>query len=282
MARKVEFETEAELVAAFHQWVDRRNAAARKHGHRRDGGEPSTWTIYHETGGYDLVLVEDQTGVQIAIEAKLALNLKVINQVLPDRYSLRGADYRAVLIPQGGFQRELGAICGQIGINVLTVYDMRGGNNWLDDRGRKHKPEWNVAEQLPDERSEYDFSTENWHPWLPIERIRLPEYVPDVSGGKASPVALTEWKIRAIKLLIVLDRRGHVTRADMKALNISPTRWTASSFAYLLPDKALGGYVACDNTPDLRRQHPVNYSQIEADADKWAKELGIDLTPNAG
>lgn len=277
MARKVEFATEAELVAAFHQWVDRRNAAARKHERRRDGADPSTWTIYHETGGYDLVLVEDQTGVQVAIEAKLALNLKVINQVLPNRYDRDGADYRAVLIPQGGFQRELGAICGQIGINVLTVYDIKGGNNWLGDRGREHKPEWNVGEQLPDERSEYDFSMKDWHPWFPIQRIQLPDYVPDVVGGKAAPVALTDWKIRAIKLLIVLDRRGYVTRGDMKALAISPTRWTVASYGYLLPDKALGGYVACENTPDLRRQHPVNYSQIEADADKWAAELGISL-----
>lgn len=267
MPRRVEFALEADLVAAFTAWVERRNQTARKHERRRSGGAPSTWTIYHETGGYDLVLVEDQTGVQVAIEAKLALNLKVINQVLPNRYDRDGADYRAVLIPQGGYQRELGGICAQIGINVLTIYDCR--STWRDD----HTPDWNVAEQLPDERSEYDFGMKDWHPWLPARRIQLPDYVPDVVGGKASPVALTDWKIRAIKLLILLDKRGFVTRKDMKALAISPTRWTVRSYGYLLPDRALGGYVACTNTPDLRAQHPVNYAQIEADYEKWATEL---------
>lgn len=270
MPRKSEFATEADLVAAFCAWLDKRNEVARCP-RRRPGGPASTWTVYHETGGYDLVLVEDQTGVQVAIEAKLALNLKVINQVLPNRYDRDGADYRAVLIPSGGYQPGLGGICAQIGINVLTVYNSRMSY------GGDAAPEWNVADQLPNERSEYDFAMKDWHPWLPARRIELPDYVPDVMGGKASPVALTDWKIRAIKLLIILDRRGHVTRKDMKALNISATRWTAASYGYLVPDRALGGYVASDNTPDLRAQHPRNYAEIEADYAKWAKDIDPGL-----
>jgi hypothetical protein len=262
------FATETDLVAAFVECIEKQNTAAKKHGRRRRGeGDPSTWTIYHESCGYDLVLVEDQTGVQVGIEAKLALNLKVINQVLPDRYSINGPDYRAVLVPSAGAQLGIVGICQQIGIVVMTIYNTRSSYD------RSGKPDWHLAEQLPDERVSYDYSMRNWHPWLPVERCKLPEYVPDVVGGKSSPVALTDWKIRAIKLLILLDKRGHVTRKDMAALKISPTRWTAASYGYLLADKALKGYVACENTPDLRSQHPVNYAQIEADYAEWSAKL---------
>jgi hypothetical protein len=263
-----EFATETDLVAAFVECVDRRNATSGKNGRRRNGQDPSTWTIYHESCGYDLLLVEDQTGVQLGLEAKLLLNLKVINQVLPSRYSRNGPDYRAVLVPDRAVQPGLGEICNQIGIGILGVYNSRMGYG-----NHKPKPEWNINQGLPDEREAFDFSMRDWHPWLPEMRCVLPEYVPDVVGGKPAPVALTEWKIRAIKLLVLLERRGHVTRKDMRILKISPTRWTAGSYGYLLADKALGGYVACSNTPDLRSQHPVNYAQIEADYEKWSVDL---------
>lgn len=277
MAKTPDFATEADLVAAFCELIAQRNERERSARTRRRQRE-STWTIYHETGGYDLMLVEDQTGVQVGIEAKKVLNLKVINQVLPHRYSRSGPDYRAVLVPRQGMPPDLHAICEHIGIVVLSVYDMNGGAEaHYAYSKRPYVPMWRVTTELPDERSEWDFGTSHWQSWLPVERVKLPEYVPDVVGGKPAPVALTDWKIRAIKLLIVLERRGHVTRADMNALKISPTRWTAASYGFLLADKALKGYVACDNTPDLRAQHPVNYGQIEADADKWLKESGIDL-----
>lgn len=268
-----EFASETALVAAFVEYIEKLNAAAAKYPARRHGGEHSTWTVYHESCGYDLVVVEDQTGIQIGIEAKLTLNTKVINQVLPSRYHREGPDYRAVLVPRSGVQLGLFDICTQIGITVLTVYDSHMRSDWHKSRGIPHKPDWHCIPQLPDERSQYGSSLNDWNAWLPEKRCTLPEYVPDVVGGKAAPLALTQWKIRAIKLLIVLERRGFVTRKDMRLLEISPTRWCAGSYGYLLADKAAGGYVACTNTPDLRRQHPVNYAQIEADYEKWSKAL---------
>lgn len=70
--------------------------------------------------------------------------------------------------------------------------------------------------------------------------------------------------------MILLDRRGYVTRHDMKLLQISPSRWTERHAGYLSPDTIKGGYVRNERTPDLKAQHPVNYVQIEADFDKWA------------
>jgi hypothetical protein len=53
----------------------------------------------------------------------------------------------------------------------------------------------------------------------------------------------------------------------MKALGISPTRWTDRFYGYLDPTGS--GYVRNDRTPDLRRQHPRNWAEIEADFDAW-------------
>lgn len=246
-----DFANEADLVAAFCEYVER---AYNKNPNRR---RKTSWQIYHETAGFDLLLVEAATGVQIGVEAKMALNNKVMCQALPDRHYERGPDYRAVLVPSSKVQIGTSMLAGLVGLKVLGVYNQMYG-------GRK--PVWN-APSLPDEGSLYQY--DEWYPWMPTERCSLPEYVPDVVGGKPSPVALTAWKIQAIRLIILLDRQGFVTRADMRALKISPTRWTAASYGYLSPDKARGGYVRNDITPDVKGQHPVNYAEIEADFDKW-------------
>jgi hypothetical protein len=75
--------------------------------------------------------------------------------------------------------------------------------------------------------------------------------------------------VKAIKLMILLERRGRVTRGDMKALQISPTRWTDSWNGFLSASPEAGGYVSNGRTPDLKRQHPTNWAEIEADFAKW-------------
>lgn len=246
MSDRIEnFATEAELVAAFCEWQQA----------RRD-----PWTVYHETAGWDLLLVHPVSGVQIGIEAKLTLNAKVVSQGLArsnDAYRDTGPHYRAVLVPEKGIQRHMAEICHHVGLTVLTVF---GYKKW-----RREDVEWQCnAYSMPDE---YNAADHRWHNWCPTKPEPLPDYVPDVSGGKASPVALTQWKIKAIKLLILLERRGVVHRSDMKALQISPTRWTDHYYGFLAATP--NGYVACDRTPDLKTQHPRNWSEIEADFDTW-------------
>lgn len=248
-----DFVNEAELVSAFCTWV----AALNENRNRRG----SKWTVYPETGGFDLLLV-DEDGVQVGIEAKLSLNAKVICQALPDaRWAeMSGPDYRAVLVPGGKVQGHMHPIATALGLTIITA---RKEDGWKgpDIRFQPYG--------LPNEQ-EAIFSLGDWYSWLPEQRCKLPDYVPDVEGGKPSPVALTDWKIRAIKLLILLDRRGFVTRHDMKLLRISPTRWTDAWHGFLSPDQIKGGYVRSDRTPDLKAQHPTNYAQIEADFDQWA------------
>lgn len=235
------FATEAEMIACWRADLEK----------SRQGEK---WTVYAETAGWDLLLVH-RDGYQLGLEAKLGLNIHVIAQALKGTHSYwqqTGPDYRGVLVPSGCIQHHLTPICGALGLGLLKVHPSERGV-WRDLG-------------LPDESS---WGTSDWPSWLPERRCELPAYVPDVQAGHPSPIALTHWKVKAIKLMILLDRRGRVTRGDMRALQISPTRFTDRHHGLLVADADAGGYVRHDGTPDLRKQHPTNYAEIEADYDKW-------------
>lgn len=255
------FASEADLVAAYCAALDRHNAHPRI-------SDDQKWIAYHETANWDLLLVNQATGSQIGIEAKLSLNAKVLSQAIPGRHhEPRGPDFRAVLVPSSDLQGHISHLAGHLGIVVIYAdAQPHYGNDTFT---------WNFHPRLPTEDSSYDML--QWPFWCPAERCSLPDYVPDVLGGKASPVALTTWKIRAIKLMIVLERRGHITRRDLKFLKLSESRWTAWD-GFLNADRAKGGYVAGPKTPDLKAQHPINWAQIEADFAIWSE--GMDpMTP---
>lgn len=220
------------------------------------------WRAYPETAGWDILMVRVEDGLQVGIEAKLALNVKVLEQALgTSRYYLpNGPDLRAVLVPRmdtGG----LSGIARALGITVICFepFDrtVHGSN----------------AQARPDLPTD-DWSLEyNWHPWAPQQRETLPEYIPDVTAGSSAPVTLSSWKVKAIKLAILLETRP-VTRSDFKALQIDATRWTNRDFGWLdrgtHGSSGLQGYVAGPRTPDFRAQHPRNYEEIKADFAKWA------------
>lgn len=265
-------ESEAALVEAFCALIEQRNDRIRGDREKPAGSvsdhwlKRKLWTIYREACGWDLLLAEELTGVQIGIEAKLCLNAKVLSQALVGAsdysWQARGPDYRAVLVPAGGRNLELRQLCDLVGLTVLSLYDTRPYSG---------EPEWSLhsPSRLPDQDDPTDFYMAHWHWWAPLEREKLPDYIPDVRAGVKSPIQLTEWKVRAIKLWILLERRGRVTRGDMKALGLSPTRFTDRFNGMLTPDPSAGGYVKHGDSPDFRAQHPRNYAEIEADFEKW-------------
>lgn len=260
MAKEKLFPTEADLVAKF-CWLIHPDRW------ERNPARAPRWTAYHETAGWDLLLAHE-TGAQIGIEAKLSLNPKVLEQALPSRWADdEGPDFRAVLVPYDGLQNHMHRLCHHLGIVVIGVGASTGWNG---------KQSFDFHPGLPDLKSLYDLK--DWPNWLPSKRCKLPDYVPDVTGGHAAPVALTDWKIRAIKLIILLDRRGYVTRRDMKALGISPSRWTDHYHGFLAAGPE--GYVRNNRTPDLKAQHPTNWAQIEADYAKWS--VGVETAGRLG
>lgn len=248
--REVLFASEAALCARFIEGVT------------RDGRNGVEWIVYQETGGFDILLSRKSDGAQVGIEAKLALNVDVVTQALPRwRWDcgVTGPDYRAVLVPQnatGGLED----ICLHLGITILRCCKMERA---------VMQPVY--YPKLP---GSYELvAGSEWMDWCPVERIKLPDYIPDVSAGHKAPVKLTDWKIKAIKIAIILETRP-VTRADFKAIKIDPSRWTNAYNGWLNKD-GKGGYVRSHLMPDFKAQHPVNYEQIRADAAKW-------MPPGAG
>lgn len=197
MSRRVEipWKLEAELCEAF-------AAAARLQG----------WTVYPETCGWDLLLVAAD-GLQVGVQAKLRGNVEVIAQAVApvafarlygsnSRNPGQGPDHVAALVPLA--TREFRDVCAECGVLVFAAWE--GYDH--DERRRK------VCIDAPRPDEKYLRARRRV---FPGGRHDLPEFVPDVPAGVPSPVRLTEWKVKAIRLCALLRSRGWLTSADFKA-----------------------------------------------------------------
>lgn len=267
------FATEAALCAAFLQCV------------------PETWVAYPESCGFDIVLAHKETGAQIGIEAKLVLNTKVLVQVTEGRdREKRGPDFRAVLV--GKVVAENATLARRLGIRILTVVPRRGpsGYEYVAPRGAP-RSDWVVNQGgawLP-ELAPYKlgrglswWSHNDWEDEAPVERLKLPDYVPQVAAGVPAPVKLTDWMIQAIRLCITVERIGRVSRKHFQHLKLSQSRW--SEGRWLIKAEERGLWKAGPNFPaaNFRRTHPVSYAQIEADWPIWGAPLAAMAIPQQG
>lgn len=242
--RVAAFDSEAALCAAFIEEATKPD---------RWTGAGARWRAYPETGGFDIVMVRISDGVQIGIEAKLRLNEDVMRQAAEDHYSVLtpGPDYRAVLVPDGAGRESLGWVAPFLGLTVIRAR--------TTDDGSLHY--W------PDLLTHDYVGNSHWHDNLPATRIRLPDYVPDVQAGKAAPVKLTPWKVAALKIAVLVEKRGFVTRADFKHVQIDHRRWVAMQWLTVEAERRV--WVKGSHWPDFRGQHPVNFEQIAADIEAW-------------
>lgn len=245
------FATEADLCAAFIAVIG------------------DKWTPYAETGGWDILLVRKVDGFQVGVQAKLKLNLHVINQAIEDgthwRVAGQNPDCRAVLVPPDaryGFER----ICGYVGLTIIRMRDMKG-------LSARYNPQFYPS--LPSDPLN-SYESHDWYEMATVRRHKLPPYVPDVRAGSASPVRLTDWKIKAIRIAVTLELRGHLTRRDFAHHQIDHRRWLAMGWL-----KAEDGRYVRDCLPDFEHQHPVVYKQIKAEAPKWLPKTVFEPAPTA-
>ena len=236
------FRTEAEMCAAFIAAL------------------PAGWTAYAETGGFDILLVRGADGFQIGVEAKLRLNAEVLTQVLEAdgwEYRDHGPDCRAVLVPDG-YGGGFNTIASHLAITVIRMNPT--------NRGYVYRFDPRLPEPSGGDSFLIEYHNKSWHELCPLLRLDLPEYIPDVAAGSSAPVQLTPWKIAALKIAVILETRGFVTRADFKALNIDPRRWIDGH--WLIAGDA--GLVRGPNCPDFAGQHPTVVEQIRDDFPEWA------------
>ncbi len=230
------FESEIALCEAFLASVDERK-----------------WTAYPETCGWDILMVRRADGFQIGVQAKLKLNTDVINQALEDyghwSANKAGPDCRALLVPSSnGF----GTICKYLALTVIVA----------DPPGVLWKRR--IQPRLPDPPPAWDSG--EWPEWAPAKRHKLPDYVPDVAAGASAPLQLTDWKIKAIKLSVLLDTHGSVHRTDFAYLQLDHRRWIEGKWLVL----ENGVFRTGPAMPNLKKQHPKVYLQISAEFKKWA------------
>ena len=254
--------TEQAMVADFTAWV------------RHQG-----WQVYAETAGWDLVLVRPEDGFQVGVEAKLRLNADVLCQVIGHDSRLRqgyGPDCHAVLVPAAKAIGGLTTIARRLNIVVINGSGppARDHSVFRDGVWYGGRDGWKgccFAPGLP-KRNDGQYMDPAWPELCPDRRVTLPDYVPDVVGGASAPIALTHWKIQAIKIACLIEHRGWVTRSDFKAVNLHMSRWTEGQWLSRIGG---GRWAAGPGMPDFRAQHPVNFEQIKADLPKWgAKMIG--------
>lgn len=166
------------------------------------------YTVYNEWADYDQLLVATD-GTQIGVEAKLRANSEVLSQAINgwqwrergDEWADRGPHTRAVLVPIAS--KAFRYIADALGVVVFT-------------RRAYEKSRWR-------RRRFWDLPKEDRYQWG--KGVDLPPFIPDVVAGKPSPVRLTPWKIKAIRLCNRLRDKGFVTVHDFKEFKVSPTRW---------------------------------------------------------
>jgi len=236
------------------------------------------WTVYPETAGFDILCVYDKTGHQLGIEAKLALNAKVADQILPEphQYELAGPapDFRAVLVP--AITEANAGIAKLLGIMGVTVVaprwtwqrGQRGGAtrrmpgyenptfvDFFQSCGWPHRP-YDVDAGRP---SGWELA---WHDWNPAQRCRLPDIVPDVAAGVPGPTMLTQWKIGALRVLAELEVEGSITAKGVREYGIDARRFCATD-GWL--EAAGGGRWTRGRVPAFDQQHPEAYAKVLAE-----------------
>ncbi|GHB36037.1 hypothetical protein GCM10007094_27060 [Pseudovibrio japonicus] len=227
---------------------------------------PVEWIAYPEWGNWDILLVRHSDGFQIGIEAKLRLNAKVISQAAENAYQCDkpGPDCRAILIPKGS-NLDFQPVCNILSLQIIEIESESSKSpstvNWY----RPKLPN-------PDRAS----PAGNFKEFYPTERLELPEIIPIVEAGKPSPIKLTPWKIKAIKLDVLLKKHGVVTRKLFKALNLSTTLFLHSGNDWMRKGTARGEWERGANFPNFRAGCEENYDELEKRYKTWAKTLPLE------
>jgi len=244
---KAHFPTEASLCELF----------------TRDIQAVEGWTCYPETAGFDILAVH-ASGRQIGVEAKLQLNAKVADQILPSdfdaRYGREGPDHRVVIV----------ACITDASEGIARMLNMLGVTVWTP-RHDGRAPYFNVASELHYEAIA-DREDGKWREvalghvlfdWNPVQRCALPDMVPNVPAGVPAPIRWTPWKAGALRVLALLKLHGRITAKQIAAQGISPSTWTQQWLARA-PDA--GFWLPTDKTPfRLIDQHPAEYAAALAE-----------------
>lgn len=237
------FEKESELCSLF----------------MREFGALPGWTCYPEAAGFDILAVHDD-GRQIGVEAKLALNAKVAEQILPGAcdqfFEHPGPDYRIVIVSKitpasAGIARML----AMLGVAVLAPDQCR------TSRGDAYS--FSFHNLLEARGTDTFFGIQYLYDWNPPVRCHVPALLQALPAGVPSPIKLTPWKEKAVKILALMRAQGHITGKQIAAHGHAVTRWTQPNglkHAWLKKSEVRGQWIETEHMPDFDKQHPELYA----------------------
>lgn len=217
------------------------------------------WTAYAETGSFDLLLVGPDR-VQFGIHGKKRFGAKVLRQALANSIHGTAPDFRGILLT--GMNRDVFIVCQHL--RLVPIFPIDG----------------TMQEFFPN-LSQYA----NWPKRKTIKRIELPEYVPDNLSGTNRVNKLTDWKIKSLKLIAILELRGHLTERDFQEFKFRPNLWIENG--WLWQD---GGTFIRGSKLTLDKKHPQVYEKILGETRKHYEtrnqsktrraQTGTTLPPN--
>jgi len=183
------------------------------------------WRVYPETSGFDLLLVaapEVKTvgarpGEQIGVQAKLTVNMHLFAQAIPNARANAGPNFFAVLVPSA--DTDCFAVARRLGVVVFTAAMYR---KWSDPPWQK---KLGGLEHLIARHHVFDAPA-----WTPEVEIWTPP-------GVKSPSIITPWKIDAVKLCLLGEKKGFLTTVDFIEHGISTTLWVARKWIVDTGDK---------------------------------------------
>ncbi|MCV4065275.1 hypothetical protein ACRCQJ_12590 [Pseudomonas aeruginosa] len=233
------------------------------------------WRCYPEAGGFDVLAVHDD-GRQLGVEAKMALNAKVAEQILPgDRdefFGKPGPDYRLVIVSKitpasAGIARML----AMLGVLVLVP------NQYRSRLGDAYS--FNFHNILEARGAQTSYGQQYLHDWNPAIRCHVPALLQALPAGVPSPVKLTPWKEKALTILALMRRQGFITAKQIAAHGHNVTRWTQPDGmkpAWLTKGAVRGQWIETEYMPAFDKQHPELYEVAVADlAAVAAKEFSL-------
>lgn len=218
------------------------------------------WSCYPEAAGFDILVVH-QDGRQIGVEAKMQLNAKVADQILPDRYEFYGRpgpDYRLVIVSKiTDASRGIVKMLDQLGVKVMVPRE-----SWNTQLQRHYSFDLrqNLIEASGRQPYHYDICTFDWNP---PERCQVPVMVTSLRAGIPCPVRLTPWKEKALMVLAQLRSQGFITAKQISSHGVGVTAWTqapGSKPAWLAKGTERGTWIETEHLPAFDKQHPEVYA----------------------
>ena len=181
----------------------------------------------------------------------MQLNAKVADQILPhygDYHRTVGPDHRLVIVPYISNGAE----------GIAKMLRMLGVEVWEAEDKNYRGSTFQLSDKLSRADSLYPWSRPMFD-WNPIERIKLPDTVPEVQAGVPSPIRLTAWKQGALRVLAHLEIHRRITVKEIHSYGIDSTMWTRHGW---LDRHSERGYwtEALDCPRHHARQNPLAYA----------------------